>query len=151
MQLHTGLSQYTEFRLRADHREIRLRGTKPSRLFWAEYFWQVFTIVGQLRRPLIGKRGGLFSYFCRHNFIIRRKLWLVLEKPNFYQVMIFIALTLQFWAGSLLFIHYLLFIYCFLDSNHHPSDLKWRKKCKILRGFEPASFKSAFHAATTEL
>ena len=134
-----------------DHREIRLRVTKPSRLFWAQYFLQVFTIVGQLRRPLIGKRGGLFSYFCRHNFIIRRKLWWVLEKPNFYQVMIFIALTLQFWAGSLLFIHYLLFIYCFLDSNHHPSDLKWRKKCKILRGFEPASFKSIFHAATTEL
>ena len=49
------------------------------------------------------------------------------------------------------FIIYSLFIYCSLDSNHHPSDLKWRKKCKILRGFEPASFKSIFHAATTEL
>ena len=92
-------------------------------------FLQVFTIVGQLRRPFIGKRGGLFSYFCRHNFIIRRKLWWVLEKPNFYQVMIFIALTIHFWAENLLFIHYSLFIYCSLDSNNHPSDLKWRKKC----------------------
>ena len=65
--------------------------------------------------------------------------------------MIFIALTVHFCAGNLLFIHYSLLINCSLDSNHHPSDLKWRKNCIILRGFELASFQSAFHAATTEL
>ena len=76
-----GLEQGTKVRF--DHRVIRLRITKPSRLFWAHYFVQVFTIVGQLHRPLIGKRGGLFSYFCRHNFIIRRKLCWVLKKTQF--------------------------------------------------------------------
>ena len=52
---------------------------------------------------------------------------LSLKKNNFYQVMIFIALTVCFCAGNVLFIPYSLFIYCMyysLDLNQHPSDLK---------------------------
>ena len=50
------------------------------------------------------------------------------------------------------FIIYSLFIYA-LFSGFEPTSFrfKMKKKCKILRGFEPASFKSAFHAASTEL
>ena len=31
-------------------------------------------------------------------------------------------------------------IYCSLDSNQHPSDLKLRRKSKIQKRFEPAIF-----------
>ena len=47
------------------HREIRLRVTKPGRLFCSTV---LFIMVGQLRRPLIGKRGGNISYLCSQNF-----------------------------------------------------------------------------------
>ena len=92
--------------------------------------------MGQLRKPLIGKRGGLFSYFCRHSFIIRRKLcWVkktIVTRERFF---------LDWLGVFVLEIHYLflipyLYMYCSLDSNQHPSDLKWRKKFRILRGFE---------------
>ena len=59
----------------------------------------------QLQRSLIGNRGWLFSYFCRQNLINRRKLcWF--KKNIFYQVMIFIPLTVCFCDGNLLFIYY---------------------------------------------
>ena len=62
------------------------------------------------------------------------------KKKNIYQVMIFIELTKRFCARNLLFIPYSLFMFCSLDLNqHHSSDLKWKKKCKILRGFENVS------------
>ena len=46
----------------ADNIQIKF-GSKASRLFWV--YEVLFTMVGQLGRPLIGKRGGNIYYLCR--------------------------------------------------------------------------------------
>ena len=48
------------------HRVITIihRATKPSRLYHSA---TLFTVVGQLRVHMTGKRGGTISYLCRQN------------------------------------------------------------------------------------
>ena len=43
------------------HKVTIYRAAKPSRLFWVEYFSVTFTMVRQVCRPLLEKRGGNIS------------------------------------------------------------------------------------------
>ena len=63
-------------------------------------------------------------------------------------MMIFIALTVRFCSGNLFFIPYLFIYVLFPGFKPTSFRFKMKKKFKLPRGMEPASFKSAFQAAT---